>query len=78
MLLIFDVFIFNIFYLRFEEMNGVSVVSFYDTSFFGVNRLFKRAEDIVLATFILLLIFSVLCCIALAVKFSLLGSVIFR
>ncbi len=31
----------------------------------GVNRLIKRAEDIVLATLILLLISPVLCCIAL-------------
>ncbi|VEB45858.1 extracellular polysaccharide biosynthesis protein [Salmonella enterica subsp. enterica serovar Havana] len=44
----------------------------------GLNRLLKRAEDIVLASLILLLISPVLCCIALAVKLSSPGPVIFR
>ncbi|MFO6426725.1 hypothetical protein ACLBOM_15590 [Escherichia coli] len=35
-------------------MNGVPVVPLYDTPLSGVNRLLKRAEDIVLATLILL------------------------
>ena len=67
-LLIPDVFTFNILHSRLEEMNGVPVVPLYDTPLSGVNRLLKRAEDIVLATLILLLISPVLCCIALAVK----------
>ncbi|PHL65766.1 undecaprenyl-phosphate glucose phosphotransferase [Escherichia coli] len=67
-LLIPDVFTFNILHSRIEEMNGVPVVPLYDTPLSGVNRLIKRAEDIVLATLILLLISPVLCCIALAVK----------
>lgn len=69
-LLIPDVFTFNILHSRLEEMNGVPVVPLYDTPLSGVNRLLKRAEDIVLATLILLLISPVLCCIALAVKLS--------
>lgn len=72
-LLIPDVFTFNILHSRIEEMNGVPVVPLYDTPLSGVNRLIKRAEDIVLATLILLLISPVLCCIALAVKLSSLG-----
>lgn len=55
-LLIPDVFTFNILHSRLEEMNGVPVVPLYDTPLSGVNRLLKRAEDIVLATLILLLI----------------------
>lgn len=78
MLLIPDVFTFNILHSRIEEMNGVPVVPLYDTPLSGVNRLIKRAEDIVLATLILLLISPVLCCIALAVKLSSPGPVIFR
>ncbi|MBS6489610.1 MAG: undecaprenyl-phosphate glucose phosphotransferase, partial [Citrobacter freundii] len=77
-LLIPDVFTFNILHSRIEEMNGVPVVPLYDTPLSGVNRLLKRAEDIVLATLILLLISPVLCCIALAVKLSSPGPVIFR
>ncbi|HCJ9518567.1 TPA: undecaprenyl-phosphate glucose phosphotransferase, partial [Escherichia coli] len=77
-LLIPDVFTFNILHSRLEEMNGVPVVPLYDTPLSGVNRLLKRAEDIVLATLILLLISPVLCCIALAVKLTSPGPVIFR
>lgn len=77
-LLIPDVFTFNILHSRIEEMNGVPVVPLYDTPLSGVNRLIKRAEDIVLATLILLLISPVLCCIALAVKLSSPGPIIFR
>ncbi len=51
-------------------MSGVPVVPPYDTPLSGINRLLKRAEDIVLASLILLLISPVLCCIALAVKLS--------
>ncbi|MEN1226399.1 hypothetical protein AAIH20_35505, partial [Pseudomonas aeruginosa] len=47
-LLIPDVFTFNILHSRIEEMNGVPVVPLYDTPLSGVNRLIKRAEDIVL------------------------------
>lgn len=78
MILIPDVFTFNILHSRVEEMSGVPVVPLYDTPLSGINRLLKRAEDIVLASLILLLISPVLCCIALAVKLSSPGPVIFR
>ncbi|EAW8145572.1 undecaprenyl-phosphate glucose phosphotransferase [Salmonella enterica subsp. enterica] len=77
-ILIPDVFTFNILHSRVEEMSGVPVVPLYDTPLSGINRLLKRAEDIVLASLILLLISPVLCCIALAVKLSSPGPVIFR
>lgn len=77
-MLIPDVFTFNILHSRTDEVNGVPVVPLFDTPLNGVNRLLKRAEDIVLATCILMLISPVLCCIALAVKLSSTGPVIFR
>ncbi|VFS06717.1 putative UDP-glucose lipid carrier transferase [Citrobacter koseri] len=77
-ILIPDVFTFNILHSRIEEVSGVPVVPLYDTPLSGINRLLKRAEDIVLASLILLLISPVLCCIALAVKFSSPGPIIFR
>ncbi|ASG54250.1 MAG TPA: undecaprenyl-phosphate glucose phosphotransferase [Salmonella bongori] len=76
-ILIPDVFTFNILHSRVEEVSGVPVVPLYDTPLSGINRLLKRAEDIVLASLILLLISPVLCCIALAVKLSSPGPVIF-
>lgn len=77
-ILIPDVFTFNILHSRIEEMNGVPVVPLYDTPLSGINRLLKRAEDIVLASLILLLISPVLCGIALTVKLTSKGPVIFR
>lgn len=77
-ILIPDVFTFNILHSRIEEVSGVPVVPLYDTPLSGINRLLKRAEDIVLASLILLLISPVLCGIALAVKLTSPGPVIFR
>ena len=77
-ILIPDVFTFNILHSRIEEVNGVPVVPLYDTPLSGINRVLKRVEDIVLSSLILLLISPVLCCIALAVKLSSPGPIIFR
>ena len=77
-LLIPDVFTFNILHSRVEVVNGIPLVPLYDTPLSGVNRIIKRLEDIVLALGILLLISPALCCIALAVKLSSPGPIIFR
>ncbi|VDZ74224.1 putative colanic biosynthesis UDP-glucose lipid carrier transferase [Atlantibacter hermannii] len=50
-MLIPDVFTFNILHSRTDEVNGVPVVPLFDTPLNGINRLLKRAEDIVLASF---------------------------
>lgn len=77
-MLIPDVFTFNILHSRTIEVNGVPVVSVIDTPLSGINRVIKRIEDIVLSSLILALISPVLCAVALAVKLSSPGPVIFR
>lgn len=77
-ILIPDVFTFNILHSRIEEVNGVPVVPLYDTPLSGINRVLKRLEDIVLSSLILMLISPVLVAISLAVKISSPGPVIFR
>lgn len=77
-ILIPDVFTFNILHSRIEEVNGVPVVPLYDTPLSGINRVLKRLEDIVLASLILMLISPVLLAISLAVKSTSAGPVIFR
>lgn len=77
-ILIPDVFTFNILHSRIEEMNGIPVVPLYDTPLSGLNRVLKRVEDIVLSSLILLMISPVLLSIAAAVKFTSPGPVIFR
>lgn len=78
MILIPDVFTFNILHSRIEEVNGVPIVPLYDTPLSGVNRILKRLEDIVLSSLILLLISPVLLAISVAVKMSSPGPIIFR
>ncbi|QRF14185.1 undecaprenyl-phosphate glucose phosphotransferase [Klebsiella africana] len=77
-LLIPDIFTFNILQARTEEINGVPVVPLFDTPLSGINMIFKRLEDIIVSTVILLLISPVLLIISLAVKFSSPGPVLFR
>ncbi|MGQ6049668.1 undecaprenyl-phosphate glucose phosphotransferase [Serratia sp. IR-2025] len=73
-----DVFTFNILQSRTEEVNGVPVVPLFDTPLNGINKVFKRAEDIILSMLILMFISPVLALIAFAVKFTSQGPVIFR
>ncbi|MBA7934706.1 undecaprenyl-phosphate glucose phosphotransferase [Klebsiella sp. RHBSTW-00215] len=77
-LLIPDVFTFNILQSRIEEINGVPVVPLFDTPLSGINMVFKRIEDIIVSSVILILISPVLALIALAVKVSSPGPILFR
>lgn len=73
-----DVFTFDLLHARSQEINGVPVISILDTPIDGVNALIKRIEDIVLASLILLLISPLLITIALVVKFTSTGPIIFK
>ncbi|HEE4034988.1 TPA: undecaprenyl-phosphate glucose phosphotransferase [Klebsiella pneumoniae] len=77
-LLIPDIFTFNILQSRTEEINGVPVVPLFDTPLNGINMVFKRLEDIIVASIILFIISPILIVIACAVKFTSPGPVIFR
>ncbi|MBK4631745.1 undecaprenyl-phosphate glucose phosphotransferase, partial [Enterobacter hormaechei] len=77
-LLIPDLFTFNILQSRTEEINGVPVVPLFDTPLNGINMAFKRLEDIVVSILIITLISPILLIIACAVKISSPGPVFFR
>ncbi|HDZ9755209.1 MULTISPECIES: undecaprenyl-phosphate glucose phosphotransferase [Klebsiella pneumoniae complex] len=77
-LLIPDLFTFNILQSRTEEINGVPVVSLFDTPLNGINMVFKRLEDIIVSAVILIFISPILLVIACAVKFTSPGPIIFR
>jgi putative colanic acid biosynthesis UDP-glucose lipid carrier transferase len=63
---------------RLQDVGGVPVVGLCESPFTGVNALVKRAEDLVLASVILVLIAPLLAAVALGVKLSSPGPVIFR
>ncbi|MDH8142253.1 undecaprenyl-phosphate glucose phosphotransferase, partial [Klebsiella pneumoniae] len=63
-LLIPDIFTFNILQSRTEEINGVPVVPLFDSPLNGINMVFKRLEDIIVSSLILILISPILLVIA--------------
>lgn len=73
-----DVFGISIIQGRLQDMNGLPVVGICETPFTGTNELVKRLSDIVLATIILILISPLMLAIAIGVKLSSPGPVIFR
>ena len=73
-----DMFITDLIQGHSESVCGVGVISVCDTPFRGFNRALKRASDIVLSIFIMLLIFPIMLLIALMVKLSSPGPAIFK
>ena len=63
---------------RLRAVNGVPVVGICETPFTGINGLVKRASDIVLASLILVLIAPVMLALAIGVRLSSPGPIIFR
>jgi putative colanic acid biosynthesis UDP-glucose lipid carrier transferase len=73
-----DVFGISIIQGRLQDINGVPVVGICETPFTGTNGLAKRVSDVVLASLILLLIAPVMFAVAIGVKISSPGAIIFR
>jgi putative colanic acid biosynthesis UDP-glucose lipid carrier transferase len=73
-----DVFGISIIQGRLQDMNGVPIVGICETPFTGANELVKRVSDVVLATIILVLISPLMLAIAIGVKLSSPGPVIFK
>jgi putative colanic acid biosysnthesis UDP-glucose lipid carrier transferase len=72
-----DVFGISIIQGRLQDMNGVPVVGICETPFTGTNELVKRSSDLILAMIILLLVSPLLLAVAIGVKLSSPGPVIF-
>lgn len=77
-ILIPDVFTFNILQSRTEEVNGIPVVPIFETPLNGINMVLKRLEDIILSVVILTLISPILIIISLCVKLTSPGPIIFK
>jgi putative colanic acid biosynthesis UDP-glucose lipid carrier transferase len=73
-----DIYTFDLMQARFDNIAGVPVVAICESPFIGINSLVKRASDIVLASLIQLLLTPLMLSIALAVKLSSPGPVIFK
>lgn len=72
-----DIFVTDLIQGRMDSVSGLPVVAVCETPFTGVNGILKRGSDIVIATLILILVSPLLLAIAIAVKLSSAGPVIF-
>lgn len=73
-----DLFLFDLVQARFGEVSGMPVVAVCETPFIGVNGVIKRVSDVILSALFLLLSLPVMLGIALAIKLTSPGPVIFR
>jgi putative colanic acid biosynthesis UDP-glucose lipid carrier transferase len=73
-----DVYIFDLMQARFDNVGGMPVIAICETPFMGLNSMIKRTSDIVLSGVILLLLAPLMLAIAVAVRMSSPGPVIFR
>lgn len=73
-----DIFFTDLIQARVDEIGGMPVVAVCETPFYGINGLIKRISDIVIAGLILVLIAPLMLFIAIAVKLSSPGPVLFR
>ncbi|MGV3583197.1 MAG: undecaprenyl-phosphate glucose phosphotransferase [Methylophilus sp.] len=73
-----DFFMTDLIQARIDDIDGMPVVALCETPFSGVNGFIKRLSDVALALFILMMIFPLMILIAIAVKLSSPGPVIFK
>lgn len=73
-----DLFVFNLMHARWLDVAGQPVVSVFDTPFHGLGGMIKRAEDVFLSAMILSVVAVPMSVIALLVKATSPGAVLFR
>src|SRR5438067_13332194 len=73
-----DIFVFDLIQARVDTIGDLPVVAVCETPFYGFNGLVKRISDYVLASVILVLIAPLLAAIAIGVKLSSPGPVLFK
>lgn len=71
-------FIYNLLNARWQTVGSVQTLSVFDTPFQGASNIMKRAEDLVFASIILALIAIPMLAIAITIKLSSRGPVIFK
>jgi putative colanic acid biosynthesis UDP-glucose lipid carrier transferase len=73
-----DLFGISIIQGRLQDVNGLPIVGLCETPFTGIDAVIKRTTDLVLASTILLLLAPLMALLALGVKLSSPGPIIFR
>ena len=73
-----DVFVFDLIQCRTTDIGGLPIIALCETPFFGTRGITKRVSDVIIALLILILTSPLLLAIAIAIKATSPGSVIFR
>ena len=73
-----DIFLFDLIQARMDTVGDMPVVAVCETPFYGLTGLIKRASDLALASVILLLVSPVMLAIAIGVKLTSPGPVLFK
>ncbi len=73
-----DIFVSDLIQARVDSIGGLPVVAVCESPFYGFNGVIKRASDVIFATAILLLISPLLIALAIGVKLSSPGPVLFK
>lgn len=73
-----DIYVFDLIQARFDSVAGLPVVAICESPFTGINSMVKRGSDILLALIIQLLLLPLMLGIAIAIKSTSPGPVIFR
>jgi putative colanic acid biosynthesis UDP-glucose lipid carrier transferase len=73
-----DIFVFDLIQARVDSIGGLPVVAVCETPFYGMNGIVKTASDFVLGALILAAIAPILAVIAVGVKLSSPGPVLFK
>lgn len=73
-----DFFTFDLIQSRWRNVGRIPTLSIYDTPFYGFSTFIKRVEDIVVASIILALISPILMAVAIGVKMSSPGPIVFK
>lgn len=73
-----DIFLYDLIQARMDVVGDMPVVAVCETPFYGLNGLIKRASDLVLACAILMLVSPLMLAIAIGVKLTSPGPILFR
>jgi putative colanic acid biosynthesis UDP-glucose lipid carrier transferase len=72
------IFVYDAIQARIDDVDGLPVVAVCESPFYGVSGMTKRLEDLVLGTLIVLLISPLLLVLAIGVKLSSPGPILFK
>ncbi len=73
-----DVFTFRLLQAKSTDLRGIPLISLWETPFYGLNRWLKKLEDIVMASIIILPALPSMLIIALGIKLTSPGPILFK